>query len=90
MTNETKPAWTVPPDLAQYTPFTIYGDRAEELHNSPATPFNNTPAFAMSCETQAEWRLLARLRREGLLRDVPPAARRHHDERLTMDGEFTS
>lgn len=76
MTEETKPErWTVPPELAPYAPFTIHGDRAEELYNSPATPFNNIVVFAMSCETRAQWMLLARLHREGLLRDVPPAAK---------------
>jgi hypothetical protein len=58
---------TIPPELAQYDAYTNYPGRAEELLNSSATFGNNAFVAAMACETDAQWRLLARLRGAGLL-----------------------
>lgn len=60
--------WTVPPELAEYATYTNYPGRAEELMNSPATFKNNILVAAMACETDAQWNLLARLHKAGLLR----------------------
>jgi hypothetical protein len=59
--------WTVPPGLAQYGTYTNYPGRAEELINSDATYESDVITAVMACETDAQWRLLARLRKAGLL-----------------------
>jgi hypothetical protein len=59
--------WTVPPDLAPYEGFTNYPGRAEELINSDATAHSNIIVAAMACEAEAQWHLLARLHKAGLL-----------------------
>lgn len=63
--------WTVPPELAPYEKFTNYPGRAEELINSEATSHSNIILAAMACEAEAQWDLLARLRKAGLLLPVP-------------------
>lgn len=68
-----KPVWEPPGHLLPYGRHTHYPDRAAELFNSDATPFNNTPLFIMHVETQAQWALLERLHAAGQLRPAPPA-----------------
>lgn len=60
--------WTVPPELKVYEEYTNYPGRAEELINSTANFDNNIVKAAMGCEVAAQWDLLARLDRAGLLR----------------------
>lgn len=62
-----KKDWKVPPELAAYDTYTNYPGRAEELINSDATYKNNVIVAAMACEVGAQWNLLARLHRAGLL-----------------------
>lgn len=59
--------WAVPPELAPYEQYTNYPGRAEELVNTKATARNNIVLAAMACEAAAQWTLLARLRKAGLL-----------------------
>jgi hypothetical protein len=59
--------WKVPPELAAYGTYTDEPGRAEELVNSPATFKNNVILAAMACVADAQWRLLARLRKANLL-----------------------
>lgn len=61
--------WKVPPELSAYDKFTNYPGRAEELVNSKATMFSNAVVSLMRAETHAQYSLLARLRKAGLLRD---------------------
>lgn len=68
-----KPTWEPPQHLLPYAPHTSYPDRAAELFNSDATPFNNTPLFVMHVETRAQWEILERLHASGQLRPTPPA-----------------
>lgn len=65
----TEKKWTMPSELAVYAQYTNYPDRAEGLINSQATAQNNIIVAAMACETAAQWNLLARLRKAGLLLD---------------------
>lgn len=71
-----KPIWEPPGHLLPYGRHTNYPDRAAELFNSDATPFNNTPLFIMHVETQAQWALLERLHAHGQLRPPAPRASR--------------
>lgn len=62
-----KKKWTVPPELAAYGTYTNHPGRAEELINSDATFKNNIIVAGMAVEMDAQYRLLARLRKAGLL-----------------------
>lgn len=73
-TKPDKPQWQVPPELAPYARYTDQPTRAEELHNSPATFFNNLPVAVMRAEVQAQWGLLARLHAAGMLKEPEATA----------------
>lgn len=71
-----KKKWELPPDLAVYDQYTNHPKRAEELINHPATAFNNVVVALMRAEMHAQYALLARLQKAGLLRLPQEAAGR--------------
>lgn len=64
----TQQAWTVPPELADFEQYTNYPGRSEELANRNETVFVNAPVAIMRAETTAQWALLQRLHKAGLLK----------------------
>lgn len=66
-----KEPYRFPPELEPYRPLLAFPGREEELMNSPATPFNNWPVYAMHCIMDGQLSLLARLHAAGLLRPAP-------------------
>lgn len=68
--------WELPPDLAAYDQYTNHPKRAEELINHGASVFANAVVALMRAETRAQYDLLARLQKAGLLRLPEEAAGR--------------
>lgn len=69
-----KEPYRFPPELEQFRPYLAHPGREEELMNSPVTPFNNWPVYAMHCAMDGQLALLARLHRAGLLLPADQAA----------------
>lgn len=59
--------WKRPEGTEQYDHLVDYPGRAEELANDSASVFSNAVVALMRAEVTAQYKLLAVLRREGLL-----------------------